>query len=583
MSIADLNARITDTLTLLQQVAPAADSAVGSLRSGESQITVLTHSIVQQMNDASGSFANLLKQLGQYQAFGGMGQIGPTGEVGAPVSLADLFQKLATLVEEQKAINSGKVQTSGAEHFNIEDSIQKIVQIIRTYGGPSASAFNLQKFKQFLESGGGAQAVAQSLAASPASSSAAPTAPASATTTPTPAGATLAPSTDTTGTGDTTAPPAPTGGSVLIPSLQSAPPPPPNLQQVQKEYDDVTKQLAAAQEILQHLQDLKAKPEDIAKQQKAADDLQKKLDDIDKQRRIAEFDDANSPATIKRHQEQAALQQDLDARKLQIDALSADVQNVQDEIQATSDTITNADDRIKQLRHDAGVDDKDGAVTKINDALAEAKDRLQYLTDTSVGATPDVIAKNRDEIKKTQADIDQMNKDLADASRKQRVADYEFRHSDAYKAQQKIIADAQAQLVKEQADLADREKRLKALEDAQKEEQKKFDSLSDAAVQQLSHVAIALTDAANHAADKGAKAADGISTAGDGAAKAIGNAGQAVKKDLIATLTLFVTAVGKAAAAATPPSAKPGPSSGNVFAPSIPPSLNSDISRGVIG
>lgn len=378
MSVADLNAAIAASLTLLQQVAPATNSAVGSLQSGENQITVISQSIIQQVNAASGSFANLLKNIGQYQAFGGMGQIGPSGEVGPPVMLADLFQKLAVLIQEQRALNAGHLQVSPSEHFNIEDSIQKIVQIIRTYGGPAASAFDLSRFKQFLDSGGGAQAVANSLgipAAAPSGTSS--------------GGAASLGNDAVAQPGTPVAPTAPR--YALLPGQRA--PENTSLTAEQKQLDDLNKtadklnaavstaeanlqaanaemtklatkagiddkngavqklnaQLQDAQATLQYLQDIGESDAKVKNQQSIVNQIQKQLDDANKQLRITTYEFEHSPAYQKQLDAIAAAQKDLDAKQKAADDNAAKIDALQKKIDDATKAATDAADTVKKV------------------------------------------------------------------------------------------------------------------------------------------------------------------------------------------------------------------------------------------
>lgn len=170
MSFADLNAAVATSVTALDALAA-------------------------QTTTTGNSFADLLAKMSGYQAFGGMGQLNPkldaSGQpvIGAdgkpeydnsgPTSIGELLKQLAAIIAAEKDFYSG-----GGANFGLlnnpavyEDSIQKIVAAIRTWGGPDATSFDLEQFKKWLTDQ--EVAAAKPGASSPAASPAAGSAPAS--------------------------------------------------------------------------------------------------------------------------------------------------------------------------------------------------------------------------------------------------------------------------------------------------------------------------------------------------------------------------------------------------------------------
>lgn len=384
MSLADLNAAILQSLNLLQQVAPSANSAASAVSSATDQIIVQTSTIQQQIDAASGSFANLLKQVGQYQVFGGMGQIGPNGEVGQPVAISDLYQKLAVLIQEQNAVHKGTLQTSASEIFNIEDSIQKIVQIIRTWGGPAASAFNLEAFKHFLSSGGGAAAVAQSIGV-----------PAPGTGSTTSGGAATLGNDAVAKSGSPASGPGGGTGNAALPWSSGAPYTTADaaLTAEQKQLDalntaattlnaavseaqaklqdandqmaklatnagidnenvgisKLNSQLQDAQATLQYLQDKGRSAADVTAQQNVVTQIQKQLDEANKQLRITTYEFEHSPAYKQQMDAIAAAQKNLDAKQKAADANQAKIDALQKKIDDATKAATDAANTVKKV------------------------------------------------------------------------------------------------------------------------------------------------------------------------------------------------------------------------------------------
>jgi hypothetical protein len=293
--------------------------------------------------------------------------------IGSIVSIPNLLQQLAVLVQEQGAIHSGSLNANVDPRrvIAVDEGIQSIVNLIREYGGAAGrDNFTLEKFKHLLQQSGVTQAATSASGGSVSIGN--------------------APSSGTTDlSGDTVA--------QSIDPASGAPKP-----------KRRTFLLFPGQ-----------KPEE-------------------------------SEAAIAREQKE-------------LDDLNASATKLNTEVAKASAALTSANDQMAKLRSRAGLDDRDGAISKLNDQLNEAKSTLQYLQDKGKGDA---------EVNREQGVVDQIQKQIDAAAKQQRIATFEFEHSDAFKRQKELIDAAQKDLDAKQKAADENTAKIdaaqKALDDATK-------------------------------------------------------------------------------------------------------------------
>jgi hypothetical protein len=131
------------------------------------------------------------------------------------------------------------------------------------------------------------------------------------------------------------------------------------------------------------------------------------------------------------------LREMIDARKAHLEDEQKGIDEATRHVEALQDAVANATRGLDQMAEQAGLTETSGAgavVKKLNDQLREAQEKMQYLRDTGQAGT---------QVTAQQKLIDDLTKKADEAQKTLRVASYEFTHSQAYEAQQALIAKQQ--------------------------------------------------------------------------------------------------------------------------------------------
>ena len=492
MSFADLNATVAVSIAALDALAKQSDATA----------TTVTTSNANTGN----SFTDLLAKISGYGVFGGAGGVAnlrpeidaatgkPTGktlgdETGSgPFTIGDLLKQLATVIAGEKEFNQ-----SGGAGFGLrtnvaafEDSIQKITQLIHTWGGEAGTAFDLETFRKWLDDQQKAAAGTSAQAPTSAFPSAAAPPPFDQAAAVASAQAYKWQS---------------IGSGQLWINTQ------PNDWRVHHYADLITAWKTAhgaeddAANAEAHAKWLAGQPADdavlVTDPTTGAQTWQSKT--TGKPLTQAE---AFSRAPYVSPEDRT---KELQGQQEAIDTLTATEAKFKADLDSANVVLTETQARMTAMQS-AALDPTTGVVTKINADMADAKDTLQYLIDkgsdaASVAAQTKVVA--------------DLQTKLDEASKQQRIATYEFEHSTAYKQQQDEIATEKADIAKKQAVY---DETAVKISDAQKA----LDAATTKAADNATKVAADLTHSTdilrNVAATTGTKltdAAAGIEKAGD--------------------------------------------------------------------
>lgn len=195
---------------------------------------------------------------------------------------------------------------------------------------------------------------------------------------------------------------------------------------------------------------------------------------------------------------------------------AAELERLKSQIDHANSAVTEANTALDTLRNDRlGL--KNAAAEGTSKELREAESTLQYLRDTNAGDA---------KVGAQETKVAQLRKAADDAAKKQRIATYEFEHSDEYRAAQETIAKAKAELAREKAEQEKREAELEAVKSEAKKRRKELEDEQARAATATQKHALGLLKAAGEIHS----AADAIGRAADDAANQTVDAAREVSR-----------------------------------------------------